>query len=79
MQLNGKSVSRETAQKLEHFAALFQKWAKTINLVAPSTLNELWSRHIADSAQIYQASLAPFIGSTLVQAGDFPASLPPSC
>jgi 16S rRNA (guanine527-N7)-methyltransferase len=72
MQLNGKSVSRETAQKLEHFAALFQKWAKTINLVAPSTLNELWSRHIADSAQIYQASPGPLHWVDLGSGGGFP-------
>ncbi len=72
MQLNGKSVSRETAQKLEHFATLFQKWAKTINLVAPSTLNELWSRHIADSAQIYQASPGPYHWVDLGSGGGFP-------
>lgn len=56
-QLNGMAVSRETADRLDIFASLFQKWAKTINLVAPSTVKDLWSRHIADSAQIYQ--LAP--------------------
>ncbi|MGO8205359.1 16S rRNA (guanine(527)-N(7))-methyltransferase RsmG, partial [Rhizobium ruizarguesonis] len=47
MELNGLRVSRETQERLQHFAALFQKWAKAINLVAPSTLDDLWHRHIA--------------------------------
>ncbi len=54
MNLNGQSVSRETQERLEHFVALFSKWSKSINLVAPSTLEDAWRRHVADSAQIYQ-------------------------
>ena len=72
MQLNGKSVSRETQERLEHFARLFQKWAKTINLVAPSTLDELWQRHIADSAQIYQLSPGVQRWHDLGSGGGFP-------
>ncbi|MDX3928403.1 MAG: 16S rRNA (guanine(527)-N(7))-methyltransferase RsmG [Shinella sp.] len=52
--VNGLRVSRETEERLRLFTALFQKWAKSINLVAPSTISDLWQRHIADSAQIYQ-------------------------
>ncbi|CAN7549599.1 16S rRNA (guanine(527)-N(7))-methyltransferase RsmG [Neorhizobium sp. LjRoot104] len=72
MLLNGKSVSRETQEKLEHFSALFQKWAKAINLVAPSTLDELWQRHIADSAQIFQLSPLPCKWLDLGSGGGFP-------
>lgn len=72
MQLNGKRVSRETQEKLEHFAELFRKWAKSINLVAPSTLDELWSRHIADSAQLFQLHSAPAIWLDLGSGGGFP-------
>lgn len=46
------SVSRETLERLKTYEALLQKWQKTINLVAPSTLNQIWHRHFADSAQI---------------------------
>jgi 16S rRNA (guanine527-N7)-methyltransferase len=72
LQLNGTSVSRETLQRLEHFVMLFEKWARAINLVAPSTLTTLWSRHIADSAQIF--SLAPQAGEwiDLGSGGGFP-------
>jgi 16S rRNA (guanine527-N7)-methyltransferase len=45
-------VSRETLARLEVYARLLAKWQKTINLVAPSTLDEVWHRHFADSAQV---------------------------
>lgn len=46
-------VSNETREKLETYEALLKKWQKTINLVAPSTLSEVWHRHFADSAQLW--------------------------
>jgi len=46
------SVSRETVEHLRTYASLLSKWQKTINLVAPSTLGDVWSRHFADSAQL---------------------------
>ncbi|CAN7637979.1 16S rRNA (guanine(527)-N(7))-methyltransferase RsmG [Rhizobium sp. LjRoot254] len=70
--LNGKAVSRETAERLDHFATLFSKWAKAINLVAPSTLSDLWDRHIADSAQIFQLQPAPGTWLDLGSGGGFP-------
>lgn len=51
------SVSRETVERLEAYAGLLLKWQKTINLVAPSTLGDIWNRHFADSAQLL--ALAP--------------------
>lgn len=45
-------VSRETFDKLIAFEAVFRKWAQRINLVAPSTLDDAWERHILDSAQV---------------------------
>jgi 16S rRNA (guanine527-N7)-methyltransferase len=50
-------VSRETEKRLEVFADLLLLWQDKINLIAPSTLGELWTRHIADSLQLL--SLAP--------------------
>ena len=70
--LNGQAVSRETADRLEHFAMLFAKWAKAINLVAPSTLDDMWDRHIADSAQIYALSPEPKTWIDLGSGGGFP-------
>ncbi len=47
-------VSDEVREKLETYAALLRRWQKTINLVAPSTLDEIWHRHFADSAQLWR-------------------------
>ncbi len=72
MKINGQSVSRETQDRLEHFVELFKKWNATTNLVAPSTLSELWSRHVADSAQIFQLSPEPKTWVDLGSGGGFP-------
>lgn len=45
-------VSRETFDRLVEFERLFQKWAGRINLAASSTLDDVWERHIVDSAQL---------------------------
>ncbi len=46
-------VSRETLGKLERFAAELRRWTQRINLVAPSTVERIWDRHILDSAQLF--------------------------
>ena len=48
------NVSRETMERLNCYEALLQKWNPTINLVSRSTLDDIWHRHFADSAQLYQ-------------------------
>jgi 16S rRNA (guanine527-N7)-methyltransferase len=37
---------------LRIYEALLRKWQKTINLVSSSTLEDLWTRHFLDSAQL---------------------------
>ncbi|WP_413876801.1 16S rRNA (guanine(527)-N(7))-methyltransferase RsmG [Albidovulum sp.] len=51
------NVSRETIQRLELYESLIRKWNPRINLVSPGSLDVLWTRHFADSAQIFR--LAP--------------------
>lgn len=51
------NVPTETIQRLETYAALLRQWQKAVNLVAPATLDEVWQRHFADSAQL--VALAP--------------------
>lgn len=60
-------VSRETIERLESLVALMKKWNAAINLVARSTLDDAWSRHIIDSAQLF--SLAPLTAKTWVDLG----------
>lgn len=45
-------VSRETFDRMVAFEAMFQKWNRSINLVAQSTSGDVWQRHILDSAQL---------------------------
>jgi 16S rRNA (guanine527-N7)-methyltransferase len=47
-------VSRETFDRLVAFEQMFQKWNRSINLVAQSTSGDVWQRHILDSAQIWR-------------------------
>ena len=42
-------VPRETAEQLQRFAALLQKWTRSINLVSQGDRDHLWPRHIGDS------------------------------
>jgi len=46
------SVSRETETKLEKFVALILAHNATQNLISKASEAEIWSRHIADSAQL---------------------------
>ena len=50
-------VSRETEARLAAFAALLDRWRRKTNLIADSTFASVWTRHIADSAQL--PALAP--------------------
>jgi 16S rRNA (guanine527-N7)-methyltransferase len=45
-------VSRETESRLDAFVDLLLTWQAKINLIAPSTIARLWTRHIADSLQL---------------------------
>ncbi len=38
--------------KFEHYAQMLREWSGRMNLVAPSTLNDIENRHFADSAQL---------------------------
>lgn len=46
------SVSHETAQKFDRYAELLTEWNEKFNLVAASTIPDLWTRHVLDSAQL---------------------------
>ena len=50
-------VSRETAERLDTFVACLLRRQQTTNLIASSTIPQIWTRHIADSLQLM--SLAP--------------------
>ena len=49
----GCDVSRETFGTLEQFAALIVEANQTQNLVAATSIPDLWERHILDGAQLF--------------------------
>lgn len=61
------SVSRETLDRLTLYEDLLKRWQKAVNLVAPTTLGEIWHRHFADSAQLVR--LIPEEAEALVDLG----------
>jgi 16S rRNA (guanine527-N7)-methyltransferase len=71
--LNDLNVSRETTSRLRIYASLLEKWNPRINLVAKSTLPHLWTRHILDSAQIFELAPHPISHwADLGSGGGFP-------
>jgi 16S rRNA (guanine527-N7)-methyltransferase len=61
------NVSRETLERLRRYAEALVRWQKSINLVSPESLKDLWRRHMLDSAQL-QAFL-PREAQSLVDMG----------
>lgn len=51
-EVTGRPVSRETRGRLVRYVELLADEAIKQNLVARSTLNVVWERHVADSAQL---------------------------
>jgi 16S rRNA (guanine527-N7)-methyltransferase len=65
-------VSRETEARLTAYVALLLEWQSKINLVAPSTLAVLWTRHIADSLQLLTIAPSARTWADLGSGGGFP-------
>ncbi len=66
------SVSHETEARLDRYIALLREWQAKTNLVAPSTLPNLWTRHIADSLQLVDLAPAAKRWADLGSGGGFP-------
>jgi 16S rRNA (guanine527-N7)-methyltransferase len=65
-------VSRETEARLDAYVALLLQWQAKTNLVASSTLPNLWTRHIADSLQLLTLAPDARIWVDLGSGGGFP-------
>ena len=60
-------VSRETLGQLEVLVGTLVRWQKAINLVGRATIEDVWTRHVLDSAQL--APLIPPTAQTLADLG----------
>ena len=65
-------VSREIEARLDRYVDLLREWQAKTNLVAPSTLPSLWTRHISDSLQLLALAPAAKIWADLGSGGGFP-------
>ena len=65
-------VSHETEQRLDAYVALLRQWQAKTNLIAPSTLPNLWMRHVADSLQLLSLAPNAKIWIDLGSGGGFP-------
>jgi len=65
-------VSRETEARLDRYLELLREWQAKTNLVAPSTLPQLWTRHVADSLQLLSLAPQAKIWMDLGSGGGFP-------
>jgi 16S rRNA (guanine527-N7)-methyltransferase len=65
-------VLRETETRLDRYVDLLREWQAKTNLVAPSTLPCLWTRHVADSLQLLTLIPSAKTWVDLGSGGGFP-------
>ncbi len=46
------AVSRETEERLSTYIQILRRWQTITNLISKQTLDDVWARHVADSAQL---------------------------
>ena len=66
-EVGGQRVSRETLEKLEAYAAMLRVESQRQNLISAASLDQLWERHILDSAQLVRFEPSP--GASWVDIG----------
>lgn len=71
-------VSRETEARLERFVALLLQWQGTTNLISPTTVPQLWTRHVADSLQLIELASEAKVWVDFGAGGGFPG-IPVAC
>lgn len=65
-------VSRETLERLQIYVDLVLKWQPAQNLIAPSTIADIWTRHVADSLQTQWLDPAARVWLDIGSGGGFP-------
>lgn len=65
-------ILKSIAGELSVYEELLRRWQAKINLVAPNTLNEVWLRHFADSAQVFDAAPDASVWADIGSGAGFP-------
>jgi 16S rRNA (guanine527-N7)-methyltransferase len=71
-------VSRETSGRLDAYVDLLLRWQQKTNLIAPSTIPTVWTRHVADSLQLIDLAPNAKVWVDFGSGGGFPA-IPIAC
>jgi 16S rRNA (guanine527-N7)-methyltransferase len=71
-------VPRETLARLDQFVELLLAWQARVNLIAASTIPQLWTRHIADSLQLLALAPQARVWVDFGSGGGFPG-IPIAC
>jgi 16S rRNA (guanine527-N7)-methyltransferase len=66
-QASARPVSRETFERLERYVSLLREENERQNLVSAATLENVWDRHILDSAQLVREEPTP--GASWIDIG----------
>ncbi len=65
-------VSRETLGRLDRLVETLLEWQQTRNLISPSTIPIIWTRHVADSLQLLDLAPDAKTWVDLGSGGGFP-------
>lgn len=65
-------VSRETIERLKIYEETLTRWRTVKNLVSPSTMAAVWTRHFADSLQLVNLAPAARIWLDIGSGAGFP-------
>lgn len=71
-------VSRETQAKLEAYVDVLLDWSQRQNLIGPSTIPTIWTRHVADSLQLLDLAPKAKVWADLGAGAGFPG-IPIAC
>lgn len=71
-------VSRETQRRLEIYVDVLMQWQQKTNLISPSTIPTIWTRHVADSLQLLDLVPDARVWVDFGSGGGFPA-IPVAC
>jgi 16S rRNA (guanine527-N7)-methyltransferase len=55
------NLPAETTARLDRFVDQLLTWQRRTNLIAPSTIPSLWTRHVADSLQLLDLIQEPYV------------------
>jgi 16S rRNA (guanine527-N7)-methyltransferase len=70
--LEGMGISRETIERLALLVEELSRWKDATNLIGPAEFEQVWTRHIVDSAQLFELTPSAERWLDLGSGGGFP-------